>query len=177
MFAVNADEDAPLVARAREGDERAFAELLSPYRRGLWGVCLRVTGNAADAEDALQDTMISAWRHLGKFRGDARFSTWVYRIAVNASLATVRRRRDAVELSDEVPETRRSFTGDIADRDQIQRALVTLPESFRVALVLREYGGFTYAEIATHQGILIETVKTRLHRARLLMQAALNSES
>jgi RNA polymerase sigma factor (sigma-70 family) len=172
-MAAGPDNDALLIERARAQDQRAFAELVGRYRGVLWGVCLRITGNSADAEDAVQEAMIAAWRHLDGFREESRFSTWLYRIASNAALAVVRRRRETSELPEELPEESRGLASRVADADSVQRALAQLPESFRVALVLREYGGFSYAEIATHQGILVETVKTRLNRARTMMRAAL----
>jgi RNA polymerase sigma-70 factor (ECF subfamily) len=171
------DDEVELVLRAQRADQAAFAELVGRYRKVLWGVCLRITSNPADAEDALQDALIAAWRHLDGFRADARFSTWIYRIAANAALAIVRRRRETVELAFDVEESAPSFTVGLAERDRIGRALRTLPETFREALVLREYGGLSYAEIAEHQGILVETVKTRLNRARAMMRSELLATS
>lgn len=161
------------IDRARAGDARAFDELLRPHRDRLWGVCLRVTRNHADAEDAVQDCMVAIWRGLPRFRGDSQFSTWIYRIAANAALGVVRRRRDVPveEIFDVDPNP--GFEDGVALHDQIQAALRTVPEDFRVALVLREYGGFTYEEIAEHQGIPVQTVKSRLNRARSAVRAAL----
>jgi RNA polymerase sigma factor (sigma-70 family) len=171
-----------LLERARAGDSRALDALLTPYRDRLWGVCLRTTSNRSDAEDALQEALVAIWKHLGDFRGEASFGTWAYRIASNAALAVVRRRRDltgigadAAEL--EIEDTRRDFVDTIADRDRVQRALRDLPEDFRTALVLREYGQLTYEEIAAHQGVLVQTVKSRLNRARTAVAAALAADS
>ena len=166
--------EATLIASARAGDQRAFNALLAPHRDRLWGVCVRVTSNTADAEDAVQDALIAIWRGLDRFRGDAQFSTWAHRIASNSALAVVRKRRD-LPLADEhdIEDPCTPFDEQIAISDQIQAALKQLPDDFRVALVLREYGGLTYAEIAAHQGILIQTVKTRINRARMAVRAAL----
>ncbi|WP_454299456.1 RNA polymerase sigma factor [Salana multivorans] len=165
--------DAALLARAVDGDAHAFAELVTPARRRMWAVCLRTTGNQADAEDALQEALIAAWHHLGSFRGDARLSTWLYRIASNAALALVRRRPRAVPVGEALGELIVVAPGDHAEElsleDAVRRALAALPEAFREAIVLREYGALTYEEIAAHQGVALATVKTRIHRARALL--------
>ncbi|MET0734150.1 MAG: sigma-70 family RNA polymerase sigma factor, partial [Microbacterium sp.] len=157
---------------AQRGDRRAFDRLLRPHRDQLWGVCLRVTGRHADAEDAVQECLVAIWRGLPRFRGDSSFTTWAYRIAANAALAVVRRRHD-VNPEVDVADHRRAFDDVVAERDEIQRALAGVPESFRVALVLREYGGLTYDEIAEHEGIPVQTVKSRINRARAAVRAAL----
>ncbi|MCS5732648.1 RNA polymerase sigma factor [Herbiconiux daphne] len=162
-----------LIDRAREGDTRAFDQLLSPHRDRLWGVCLRITANTADADDAVQECLVAVWQNLGSFRSESRFSTWLFRIASNAALAVVRRRREFATEIAEFADERQNFADDLAERDRIQRAIELVPEEFRVTLVLREYGGLSYDEIAAHQGILVQTVKSRLHRARAAMRDAL----
>ncbi len=154
-----------LIARARSGDPDAFADLIADCRARLWSICLRITGNPHDAEDALQDALVAAWQHLGSFRGDSQFGTWAYRIAANAATAVVRRRRELPRSEFEF-EVDRDFTETIAERDRIADALAGLPEQFREALVLREYGDLSYEEIALHQQVGVQTVKSRLHRAR-----------
>ena len=168
---VRADES-DLLAWARDGDERAFAWLLAGHRDLLHSICFRITGHPQDAEDALQVALLSAWKYLHAFQGRSRFSTWLYRIAHNAALAVARQRRpEPVDPSDvEITGPRtvdpRSFVSEIADRDAVTRALTLVQPDFRAALVLREYGGLSYEEIAQVQGIRIETVKTRIARAR-----------
>ncbi|BFU45013.1 RNA polymerase sigma factor [Krasilnikovia sp. MM14-A1004] len=169
--AARTGDDAALVARARAGDSVAFAALAEGCRTRVWAICLRLTGNHADAEDALQDALMAAWQHIGGFRQEARFSTWLYRIAANAALAVVRRRREtplAPEDQDYL-----IVVGDHADRhaerDRVQTALARVPEPFRTALVLREYGDLSYEEIAAHQQVGVQTVKSRLYRARSAM--------
>ncbi|HME77199.1 MAG TPA: sigma-70 family RNA polymerase sigma factor [Mycobacterium sp.] len=169
---VGVDDEAALVRRACAGDERAFVELVAADRSAVWAVCLRITGNRTDAEDALQDTLLAAWRNLAQFRSDAKFSTWLFRIAANAALAIVRRRPETVEIFDVV--AMRGDPGDqVADADRVQTALMALPEVFRVALVLRIYGDLSYEDIAVHQGIPVQTVKSRLWRARSMMHELL----
>lgn len=165
--------EADLIARVRAGDSAAFTELVAPHRTRLWGVCLRVTGSHTDAEDALQDCLLAAWRNLDRFRGEAAIGTWLYRIAANAAVAVVRRRR---EVAGEVPDRADPATPTddvLAVRDEIEAALRLVPTDFRVALVLREYGDLTYEEIAAHQGVGVQTVKSRLNRARAAVRAAL----
>lgn len=165
-----------LLARARAGDAHAFAELVGAYRARLWSICLRITGNEYDAEDALQDALTAAWLHLGSFRGDASFGTWCYRIAANASLAVVKKRRDIPTDTFEHLDTAAGgdFTAALADRDRINAALAGLPVQFREAIVLREYGDFTYQQIAAHQGVGVQTVKSRISRARAALAARLS---
>jgi RNA polymerase sigma factor (sigma-70 family) len=164
-----------LVDRARTGDPAAFERLVSEHAQRAWAVCYRITGNAHDAEDALQDALIAAWQHLARFRGEARFGTWLHRIAANAALVILRRRRDIV--TDELPSAAHDGVFDHVDRlaeaDRIEAALRTLPDDFRVALVLREYGDLSYAEISAHQGVPVQTVKSRLNRARQAMASLL----
>lgn len=166
-----------LVARAAAGDDLAFEELVGQHRTRLWSLCLRLTGNAHDAEDALQDCLIAAWQHLGTFRQESRFGTWLYRIAANASLAVIRRRRDTPYDPVDLPEDEgpRDPGVVVTDREVVRGAIAALPEPFRVALVLREIGDLSYEEIAVHQGIPVQTVKSRLNRARSAVLNGLRS--
>lgn len=168
-------DDAELVAACRRGDQQAFAELVGRYRIPTWHVCLQITGNTHDAEDALQDAVIGAWQNLAKFRGDARFGTWLHRIATNAALALVRRRKDtnSLDVTDEdgfgidlTDDRMTPFDEQVTVVDAVRHALNQLPEDFRVAIVLAEYAGLPYADIAEHQQVTVATVKTRIHRAR-----------
>ena len=173
--------------QARGGDEQAFSELVGLYRRRIWGVCLHIVGDHQEAEDALQDTLVSAWQNLDRFRGEARFGTWIHRIAANSSLMIVRRRKAQTQLVDFNDPDHPTLIDDtgaprfddtIANRDALRVALAALPEDFRAALVLREFGDLSYIDIAEHQGISIATVKSRLNRARtqLLAQLAATSD-
>ena len=159
-----------LIGRAAAGDVRAFATLVEAHRDRAWAVCLRITGHRQDAEDALT----AAWRALPGFRGDARFATWLHRIAANAAIRHATQRRDAP--LDELPEPEAAdaeFTTVQAERDAIGSALAKLPPEFRAALVLHEYADLSYAEIAQAQGVVIQTVKSRLNRARRAVAALL----
>ncbi|NLE78664.1 MAG: RNA polymerase sigma factor [Rhodococcus sp.] len=164
--------DAELLALCKTGDQSAFTELVGRYRNNAWFVCLNICGNQFDAEDALQEALTAAWQNLPKFRGESRFNTWLHRIAANAALAVVRRRKsdissDEVELDFE--DSAPNMADRVADIQAVRNALKELPEDFRVALVLREFASLTYAEIAEHQGVSVQTVKTRIHRGRSKM--------
>lgn len=170
--------ESAVIRRAQQGDADAFEALVAARRQRLWSVCLRVTGDRHDAEDALQDALTAAWLHLAGFRGDARFDTWLYRIASNAALAVVRRRRERVVDPFDLGESdqldpRRDHADQVGDTDRVRRALAALPEQFREAVVLREIADLTYDEIAAQQGVGVQTVKSRLNRARAQLQAAL----
>lgn len=167
-------DDAELLAACRAGDHHAFAALVGRYRTNAWHICVRITGNTADAEDALQDAITAAWQNLPKFRGDARFNTWLHRIATNAALAVVRKRKitDSLDAdTDDEPDIdladpRTPFDDEVTTTDLVQQALAQLPEDFRVAIVLAEFADMPYADIAEHQQVTVGTVKTRIHRAR-----------
>lgn len=163
--------EAELLAAARGHDADAFAVLMARHRPVMWAVCLRVTGNAYDAEDALQDALLQTWRALTTFRGDSAFGTWVYRIATNAALGVTRRRRPTQELSED-QRGDRDFAESVAAADLVQRALKQIPEVFRVALVLFELCDYTYEQVAEYQGVGVQTVKSRIHRGRRALELA-----
>ena len=167
--------EAVLLDAASSGDRRAFTRLMTPHRDRLWGVCYRITSNNADAEDAVQNCMVSIWRSLPRFRGESAFSTWVYRIAANSAIAVVRKRGQevAVEVIFDKPDGRPGIDDTVGTAIDVQAALMAMREDFRVALVLREYGGYTYEEIAEYQKVSVGVVKSRLFRARAKVRSAL----
>ncbi|WP_299577625.1 sigma-70 family RNA polymerase sigma factor [uncultured Williamsia sp.] len=173
--AKSALDDSELLVQARDGDQAAFAEIATRHRTRIWAVCLNIVGNQADAEDALQDTLIAAWQNLHKFRGEAKLTTWLHRIAANSALAVVRRRKpntDIVDFNDpERPvllddDPPLAFDDHLAIQDQLRIALAEIPDAFREALVLREFADMTYEQIAEHQQVPVQTVRSRLNRAR-----------
>ncbi|WLQ07147.1 RNA polymerase sigma factor [Arthrobacter oryzae] len=167
-----APAQAVLAAKASCGSTGAFEVLAANHRRMILAVCLRITGNPDDAEDAAQDALLAAWLGIGSFRGEAALGTWLYRIATNAALGVVHRRNATSVL----PEDLRA-AGDFAEKqasaDLVIRALGSIPEDFRVSLALRELCDFTYAQIAEHQGVCISTVKSRISRAKKALKASL----
>ncbi len=166
--------DDGLVEAARAGDRAAMDRLLRLQYDRVYAVCRRITGSDADAADAAQEALISIVRSIAKFDGRSSFSTWVYRIATNASLDELRRRRRRPLLADHpdhddghLPDHHGEERIDqVADRMSLDVALRALPEDFRVPLVLRDVGDLDYAEIAETLGIPVGTVKSRIARGR-----------
>jgi RNA polymerase sigma-70 factor (ECF subfamily) len=183
------DNDLSLVRFAQQGDKRAFTLLVEKYEQRVYNLARKLMRDQQDAEDVLQETFISVYKHLGTFRGDSSFSTWLYRIATNASLMKLRGRKVPSLSLDEPSE---SFDGgemprEIADweftpeqallrgelRYQMDLAVQTLPESLRTVFVLRDVEGLSVQETADVLNISTPNVKTRLHRARLVLREAL----
>jgi RNA polymerase sigma-70 factor (ECF subfamily) len=164
-----APTDEALVRQAQRGDRDAFDELVRRHRDRVYAVVLRLTRNADDAEDALQETFISAYRGLGGFSSRARVSTWLYRIATNRALDVINRRKASTSLdADEAPQVQAS--GDDYERAALRRALeqaiARLPEEFRVAVVLSDVAGLTPTEAAEVLDVPVGTMKSRVFRAR-----------
>lgn len=175
-------DDRALVAAASAGDRRALDELLRTHYDRIYAVCRRITGSDADAADAAQEALIKIVRSLPEFDGRAAFSTWAYRIATNASLDELRRRRRRPGLEhhdnsrDEQLDPGAGARIDaVADRLAIDAALVQVPETFRLPLVLRDVGDLDYAEIATVLDVPVGTVKSRIARGRAVLIQILES--
>ena len=178
------EDQATLVAAAVGGDRGAMDQLLRLHYDRMYAVSRRILGNDTDAADATQEAMISVVRSLTKFDGRSTFGTWVYRIATNASLDELRRRRRRPVLADrhighgsgnDAGHDHDASTADpdaglrleaVADRLAIDAALAALPTDFRVPIVLRDVADFDYAEIADTLGIPVGTVKSRIARGR-----------
>ena len=176
-MAGRAGTDEELVRRAQRGDRAAFDELVVRHRDRVYAVALRLTRNPADAEEnTLQDTFLNAYRALPRFGGRARVSTWLYRIAANASFDVIARRRARDQsLDDGAFEP--AATGDpfaqSAERRALERALAALPDEFREAVVLCDIAGLGAGEAAELLGVPAGTVKSRVFRARALLATAL----
>lgn len=166
--------DQELIAAHLAGDRHAFSTIVDRYERRVWAVCLRMCENPDDARDATQDTFVTALRALGSFRGDAQLSTWLHRIAVNASLDVRRKQsRQKAKPVEEVPEVVSTEPGpdDMtigADRAAaVHAALARLSDEHRTVVVLHDLQGLQYPEVAKALDVPVGTVKSRLHRARL----------
>lgn len=167
-----------LIARAAKGDGRAFEELIAPQEKRMYAVALRMCGNRDDAQDCLQDAMLRVFRALPNFKGESAFSTWAYRITVNACLDAIRRRKSKPnssldDLLDEgySPQADESETPEeqLLARERkrtVMEAIEELPEDMRSAVVLRDVDGFSYEDIAKMLEINVGTVKSRISRAR-----------
>ena len=169
--AQDARSDSELVAAHVAGDPEAFAELVRRHRDRLWAVAVRTLGDREEAADALQEALVSAYRRAGSFRGEAAVTTWLHRIVVNACLDRVRRRqaRPTVPLPDTEPAAPRDEHARSDTRIDVQRALATLPEGQRAALVLVDMHGLSVAEAAEVLGVAEGTVKSRCSRGRLAL--------
>lgn len=178
---VEPTEDALLVAAARSGDMAAFEELVRSHQHEVYGLAMRLTGNRELAADVAQEALVRAWRALPNFRGDAAFSTWIYRITVNVAWTRKRQAaRRAARSLDEIGEVAEASSigpeqaGEAADlRGRIRRALDQLPAGQRTLVVLKDVEGWTHAEIADALGISVSAAKVRLHRAHLKLRALL----
>ena len=161
--------DAELVAQAQAGAREAVDELLRRHYDRLYAVCRRVAGNDADAADACQEAVMAIVRGLPRFDGRSSFKTWSYRVATNATLDEVRRRKRRPIAVDEIPVERTdhpSFEERFTENRRLNSALLQLPEEFRVPVVLRDVGGLDYAEIADTLDIPPGTVRSRIARGR-----------
>jgi RNA polymerase sigma-70 factor (ECF subfamily) len=160
------DPDAPLVARARRGDRWAFERLVERHQHRLFTLAARTLGSVDDAEDAVQETFIRAWLGLPNFRGGALFSTWLFRIALNAAHdQRAKRRTDPLDETREPADPQDSFLRSELS-SALQRALDDLDEDYRVAVVLYDVLGCPYSEIAELTGVPEGTVKSRIFRGR-----------
>ena len=170
-----------IVRKVLQGAVNAFEKLVTEYERAVYAIAQRMTGNAEDAADMTQETFIKAYNSLSSFRGDSKFSVWLYRIANNVCLDFLRSksRRPTVSLSTEDDDGEETQL-DIADesqspelllessltRDAVRRGLDSLPPDYKQILLLREIQGLSYEEIAAALGIESGTVKSRIFRAR-----------
>jgi RNA polymerase sigma-70 factor, ECF subfamily len=187
-------EDAELVERSRQGDVAAFGRLVAQYQDQVFNTCWRMCGDRTEAEDLTQEAFVRAFQSIGGFWGRAKFSTWVFRIAVNLVISARRKKRNRVTYSldeqregdsggglrpimdglasDEATPERRAL--DQEQRRIVVEALGELDEESRHVVVLRDVESFNYEEIAEILEIPVGTVKSRLHRARLALRERLS---
>lgn len=161
--------ESELVERATAGDLHAFETLVRAHQDQVFRLCLRMLGNRSDAEDATQDTLFRAWRSLPRYRGEAAFSTWLYRIALNRCRDMGRARRPTAAFGDDLPDPDRDPEQCLLQVEgvaAIARAVACLSDDQRSAFVLREVDELSYQEIADVLGIGLGAVKSRLSRAR-----------
>ena len=175
------EEESRIVQKVIKGDVNAFEKLVLAYEKNVYNIALRMTGNSEDASDMTQEAFIKAYNSLHSFRGDSKFSVWLYRIVSNVCLDFLRsrNRRATVSLSVENDEGE-EMELDIADeasspqalldrsltRDAVRRGLQALPPDHREILLLREIQGLSYDEIAETLDLEVGTVKSRIFRAR-----------
>jgi RNA polymerase sigma-70 factor (ECF subfamily) len=181
--------DEELVARSRTGDMDSFNQLILRWERPIYALAYRVIGQEEDARDVAQETFLRAFRALPGFKGQAKFSSWIYRIALNLCRDWMRRERrapiaptpegvDLVELAAE-QEPAESIEDLVARHDMsrvVARAMARLPDEQRMAIILKEYHGMTFQEIADLQSVPLSTVKTRLYQGLSVLRRVLQQE-
>jgi len=185
------DMEAVLIDRVRRGEHDAFYDLVRPHERGIFMAAFSILNNEADAEEVAQEAILKAFKAIGKFRGEAKFSTWIIQITMNE--ARMKLRKDRRHLYESLDESRKGeddgdyIPKDFADwreipsealdsarlRSALQKGLASLPPKYRQVIVLRDVENLSIAETAEMMGITEATVKTRLLRARLMMRDAL----
>ena len=178
--------DEELVARSIGGDADSFNELILRWERPIYALAYRTIGREEDARDVCQETFLRAFRALPGFRGQAKFSSWLYRIALNLCRDWIRRERrapiaqppedvDVMELA-AASEPSESIEDLVARKDlsrAVERAMALLPDEQRTAIVLKEYHGLTFQEIAELLGCPLSTVKTRLYQGLTVLRREL----
>ncbi len=182
-------DDMTLVARVNGGDSDAFQELVSRYENKVYRLAIKLTRNETLAEEVLQEVFLRIYEKLDTFRGESALSSWIYRIAANTCFAklNLEKRHQHADLEEAMPQAEQALheqqepSLDAPDRsllssealDVISRAIERLPEDFRVVLVLRDVEGLANEEVARILDLSVPAVKSRLHRARLLLRKRL----
>jgi RNA polymerase sigma-70 factor, ECF subfamily len=186
MQTKNTDE-VGLIARILAGDKELFHELIRPYERMVYLTLFSIVKNETEAEDGAQETVISAYRHLESFRGDAKFSTWLTTIAINEGRKRLRKAKGRAEdsVDEQIEELESDYTpAPLTDwreiplealerkelREALRVAVAELPDIYRQVFALRDLEGLNIEETAEALGITTGTVKVRLHRARIMLQ-------
>lgn len=181
-------EDIELIAKFRAGDSKAFEELLARYEEKAFRLAMRMTRDSEDAEEALQDAFTTVFRKIDGFKGESSFSSWFYRVTVNACLMKIRKRRQnrciffddiephvnitsLLQASDSVSSDHSMFIAQL--RLALQEAIQELPEEYRSVFILRDIDGLSSKEVAQLLQLSVSAVKSRLHRSRLALRRTL----
>ncbi len=178
------DSDYALARAVAGGATAAVGDLYDRHSRRVYSLCLRMTGNAADAEDLTQEIFIHLLRKIGSFRGESQFTTWLHRLAVNQVLMYFRRVKARKEWMTEDVEAeisasqrrRHSARSQVVERIALDAALAQVAPGRRLVFVLHDIEGYSHEEIASMLGLQIGTSKSQLHRARLKLRRLLNAE-
>ena len=168
-----------LIARSIAGDRDAFGMLVNRYQRLAISISYRMTGQSQLAEDLAQEAFIKAWLHLPKFRGESSFRSWLGRIVTNLTIDYLRRSKPEISMTEQLPARVESPPASVLKmelQDHIRDAVLSLPANSRAALVLREFEGLSYKEIAKVLDIPIGTVMSRLNYARTKLRELLEPE-
>lgn len=171
--------DQQLITRSQQGDMAAFAELVNQYKQKVFTYAYRMVGNTQDAEDVAQETFLRVYRHLASYDPHRRFATWMYAIANNLCIDVLRRRRPTLSLDQPVNDEGDLFLEPAATEGNpeqeaeqlelhqaVEAAIASLPESYRSVIILRHVQNLSYDEISRILDLPLNTVKTRIFRAR-----------
>ncbi|HVP57732.1 MAG TPA: sigma-70 family RNA polymerase sigma factor [bacterium] len=184
--------DQELVRLTRRGDDRAFGDLVKRYQSKIYRLARRMTETDEDAEDVLQEAFVKAYRSLGQFKGESKFSTWLYRITVNLALMKLRKRRpESVSLDAPVSTDEGEVQRDFQDAGPdplakleskessaiLDAAIAELPPGYRAVFILRHVEGLSTGETARILKVSVAAVKSRLHRTRIELRAKLLKRS
>ncbi|MFB3895250.1 MAG: RNA polymerase sigma factor [bacterium] len=183
-------DEQELIARSKSGDETAFTELVNRNERKIYTLAYHLVNNREDAEDILQETFLRAYNHLGSFRGDSNFNTWLHRITTNLVISRFRKRTIKTDSIDEpiiidhkeIKQREIVDWSDIPDRsllkkelnEKIDTAIAALPIEYRTVITMRDIEGLSNEETGKILGISVAAVKSRLHRARLFVREQLD---
>lgn len=161
-----------LIERSKQNDINAFEKLILAYESKIYNLCFYILKNKEDALDAAQEVSIKIFKSIGKFKGDSKFSTWVYRITYNTCIDHVKKRKDDIPYDDFIDSehTAHNKMDDLIEsrelKQEIKNCIMKLNEDFRTIIILRDIDGLSYQEIANILNIEVGTVKSRLSRAR-----------
>ncbi len=185
----NEISDLELIAQFRKGCTTSFEAIVSRYETKVHNLAMRLTRNAEDAEEVLQDVFVTVYRKIEGFEGKAKFSSWLYRITVNAAFMKLRKRKQdqSISLDDMLPHlqnkaiTQKNAFGACSDslalnneiKDALEAAIKKLPDDYRAVFILRDIDGLSNKEVGEILGLSIPAVKSRLHRSRLMLRKRL----
>lgn len=189
VFSLKSLEDNDLIERFKKGCTFSYEELINRYETKAHNLAMRLTRNAEDAEEVLQDVFVTVYRKIDGFEGKAKFSSWLYRITVNAAFMKLRKRKQdqSVSLDDMLPHlqnkaiTQKNAFGAHSDalalnneiREALESSIQKLPDEYRAVFVLRDIDGLSNKEVGEILSLSIPAVKSRLHRSRLMLRKRL----
>lgn len=181
-------DDRELVEGLKRGDQNCFMEILQRYSEKVHNLAMRIARNQEDAEEIIQDVFITVFRKINKFEGKSAFSSWLYRITVNTAFMKLRKRKQtiAVSLEDINPSVKESWVSERRDasdigymtsrhelQQELEAAISRLPEEYRAIFILRDVDGLSNEEVGEVLTLSVPAVKSRLHRARLMLRKKL----
>lgn len=171
------DEEAQIIARAKQGDRQAFYQLYNNYHKRIYALCWRMLADKNSAEDVTQEVFVQLWQHIKNFRGDSKFSTWLHSVATNVVLGHIRKHKSwlarVFSIEDEVPQEQ---SAQMSDMSNLDKYIMQLPERARMVFVLFAVEGYRHEEIAKMLNMAVGSSKSQYHRARSLLKERLVEE-